>query len=54
MTINMFVAIGLLIFLVTFCLYTLVDRVCNCVEQCSLMKNTRKYSEKNGEKSDKN
>ena len=44
MTINEFIPIALLIFLGTFSLYTLVDRVCNCIEHCSLMKNAGGYS----------
>ena len=50
MDINGILQAVLLIFLVYICVYTLVDRVCNCIEHCSLMKNAKEYSEKIGEK----
>lgn len=53
MTINEFIPIALLIFLVTFCLYTLVDRVCQCAEKCAFLKNAGEYS-KNCDKKTEN
>lgn len=38
MNIQEFIPIALLIFLGSICFYTLLDRVCKCIEYCALTK----------------
>ena len=54
MTIDEFIPIALLIFLVTICLYTLVDRVCNCAEKCAFIKGSADIRKKTGDESEEN
>lgn len=49
MTLNDVIVAILLIFVVTICLYTLVDRVCNCAEKCAFLKSAGEFNKKNCE-----
>ena len=49
MTVNEVIVTVLLIFVVTICLYTLVDRVCNCAEKCAFLKSAGEFNKKNCE-----
>ena len=52
MTIIEFISAILLIFFVTICLHTLIDRVCQCAEKCSFLKNAGEYSKNCDEKTE--
>ena len=49
MTLNDVIVAILLILVVTICLYTLVDRVCNCAEKCVFLKSVGEFNKKNCE-----
>lgn len=54
MTFNEVIVTILLIFVVTICLYTLVDRVCNCAEKCAFIKGSADICKKTGDESEEN
>ena len=54
MTINNVIVAILLIFVVTICLYTLVDRVCQCAEKCAFIKGSADICKKTGDESEEN
>lgn len=49
MTFNEVIITILLIFIVTFCLYALVDRVCSCAEKVCFFKYAGEFNKKNCE-----
>ena len=52
MTIIEFISAILLMFFVTICLHTLIDRVCQCCEKCAFLKNSVEYSKNCDEKTE--
>lgn len=54
MTFNEVIVTILLIFVVYFCLYSIVDRVCKCCEKCSFNKGSADIVKKTGDESEEN
>ena len=54
MIINNVIVTILLIFVVTICLYTLIDRVCQCAEKCAFIKGSANICKKTVDESEEN
>lgn len=46
--------IGLLSVVIFVCVYTLIDRICKCIEQCALGKSYTEFLKKNEEENKPN